>query len=530
MDPVNNRKEKIDNYILMTQVLFNLLILLIIFKSFEYGYTDFLLFQSLNFVFLFLCLIVTIAYVFFRGKEKVWLDFLLIVLDIILINIIVVKTNLYEARFLYSIPVLIVSIKYNFMLNFLFASAISLYNIVFDYFTVQHFFLNYSIETDLVLGAILIIFGWLVGSIVQVEKKVRDRLYKLYEKLLKQEIFIGKIVNEIPFSLLAIDQKRNISLINQPFLDFIQDPQKKPGDFIGQPYSAFCSNFCELSSLPDCYLIQALEEGKSTFKTKRVINNKLIEITSQPIFDDRGQITHALAIFEDVTEQERINQRITHLERLNSVGQMAASIAHEIKNPLTTIKGFLELGLTSIEYLDKENLKLLLSEVNRCNTIVTDFLSLARKNKKEKRKVNLAEIMKHYLPLIERDAVFNGIKVETEIEEVEDLYLDEGEIKQLLLNLTRNAIEAMPEDGLLTIRVKDGIDSIILEVEDTGIGMPKEVLEKIGTPFLTTKENGTGLGLTVCFHIAKNHKAEIKVTSKENVGTKFQVIFPKEME
>ena len=95
----------------------------------------------------------------------------MIVLDIILINLIIVKTQLYEARFLYSIPVLIVSIKYNFMLNFLFASAISLYNIVFDYFTVQHFFLNYSIETDLVLGAILIIFGWLVGSIVQVEKK-----------------------------------------------------------------------------------------------------------------------------------------------------------------------------------------------------------------------------------------------------------------------------------------------------------------------------------------------------------------------
>ena len=96
--------------------------------------------------------------------------------------------------------------------------------------------------------------------------------------------------------------------------------------------------------------------------------------------------------------------------------------------------------------------------------------------------------MKNYLPLIERDAVFNGIKVETEIEEVQDLYLNVGEIKQLLLNLTRNAIEAMPEDGLLTIRVKDGIDSILLEVEDTGIGMPKEVLEKSGHLFLLPKK------------------------------------------
>ena len=140
--------------------------------------------------------------------------------------------------------------------------------------------------------------------------------------------------------------------------------------------------------------------------------------------------------------------------------------------------------------------------------------------------LNLKVIISELSILIGQDALFNGIEFKKEIEEIPDLLLNKNEIRQLILNLCRNGIEAMEDGGVLTLRLKSEENAVILEVEDTGSGMDEEVLEKIGMPFFTTKESGTGLGLSVCARIINNHNGISTITSKVGQGTKVRISFP----
>ena len=139
---------------------------------------------------------------------------------------------------------------------------------------------------------------------------------------------------------------------------------------------------------------------------------------------------------------------------------------------------------------------------------------------------NLKEILEQQIVLIEKEAMLANVHLNVEIDNIM-LTVNENEIKQLFLNLTHNALEAMPEGGNLSIRLKEFENKVVLEVEDEGKGIPQELLDKIGTPFLTTKKNGTGLGISVCQQIVEKHSAEMKISSKVGQGTKIMVIFPK---
>ena len=233
-----------------------------------------------------------------------------------------------------------------------------------------------------------------------------------------------------------------------------------------------------------------------------------------------------LTISNDNTELRQYEKELFRLDKLNLMGQMAGSIAHEIRNPMTSIKGFLQLFQQQDKYNQgRESIELMIEEIDRVNDIITNFLSLSKLNHVEVTSMNLNDCMINVLQLIIADATKNDVYVDFKFEHTSEIMIDKGEIRQLILNLTRNAIESMPEGGHLTMKIFEDSNGVNLTVQDEGAGIPPEILEKMGTPFLTTNKEGTGLGVAICFSIAERYNAKITIDTSPK-GTIFKVIFP----
>ncbi|OPX87310.1 MAG: Sporulation kinase E [Pelotomaculum sp. PtaB.Bin013] len=246
---------------------------------------------------------------------------------------------------------------------------------------------------------------------------------------------------------------------------------------------------------------------------------------SSAIFKDKNGHYKTSIFIRDITERKQLEKEMARLDRLNLVGEMAAGIGHEIRNPMTTVRGFLQMleGKQDCSKY-KKYFNLMISELDRTNTIITEFLSLAKNKTVELKPQNINHIIQALFPLIEADGMITDKNIEIETSEVPDIALNEKEIRQLILNLVRNGFEAMSPGGKLTIKTfRDG-DEVVFAVQDQGGGIKTDILDKIGTPFLTTKDYGTGLGLAVCFSIASRHNATINFETSL-CGTTFFVRF-----
>lgn len=259
------------------------------------------------------------------------------------------------------------------------------------------------------------------------------------------------------------------------------------------------------------------------------LNGMIYHTYYYPFHDVDGSLL-ALGLGIDITEQKQIGKEIARLDRLNLVGEMAAGIGHEIRNPMTTVRGFLQMlgeKADCIKY--KDYFSLMIEELDRANSIITEFLSLAKNKAVEFKMKKLNDIINVIYPLIAADALVTDKYIEVELADIPELLLDEKEIRQLILNLVRNGLEAMPAGSKLTIKTISEGNDIMLAVIDSGKGIEPDILEKLGAPFCTTKENGTGLGLAVCYSIAARHNAAITVDTGPS-GTTFNVRFKKTIE
>lgn len=227
---------------------------------------------------------------------------------------------------------------------------------------------------------------------------------------------------------------------------------------------------------------------------------------------------------QEIFERKRAEEEIIRLDRLNLIGEMAASISHEVRNPMTTVKGFLQLLRNKQESKDKEYFDLMIEELDRANSILSEFLSISKNKATMYEWYNLNDIVTSTLPLIQADAQTNDKLLTVELNNVPDLQLEIQEIRQLLLNLVRNGFEAMSYGGQLKIRTFSSSSEVILGVSDEGNGIEQNMLEKLGTPFFTTKEQGTGLGLAVCYGIVSRHNGRISIETSPK-GTTFYVYF-----
>lgn len=279
-------------------------------------------------------------------------------------------------------------------------------------------------------------------------------------------------------------------------------------------------------------MFQNYHEIMNQTQTLRVMHKNhyvvWIEQRAILIFDKNNICIGIEGIVRDITARKALEEDVSRLDRLNAVGQMAANVAHEIRNPLTTIHGYLQLFANKEEFSKyKEQLSLLLDELNRTNQIIKEYLSLSQNKAVDLKLMQINQIINTIFPLIEAHATASNKELLLALGNVPSIYLDENEIRQLILNLVRNGIEAM-ETGHGTLSIGTSCDpakrELILWVKDQGKGIPTHILEKLGQPFLTTKDSGTGLGLAVCYRIANRHQAKINVETG-NSGTSFYIRF-----
>lgn len=228
----------------------------------------------------------------------------------------------------------------------------------------------------------------------------------------------------------------------------------------------------------------------------------------------------------DVTEMIELKQHMERLSCLNLVGQLAASIGHEIRNPMTTVRGYLRYMQRKPSFSGfNDRFSMMISELDRANEMITDFLDLAKNRMNGVAVQNVNTLIEAIAPLMEAMASETGHSIEFQLQPIPDLVVDKIDIHKVLINLVKNAFEAMDTKGKVVVSTFWEAHFIVVQVADEGKGIAPEVLEKVGTPFFTTKEKGTGLGLSVCYQIAERHKALIDIKTS-NRGSIFSLKFP----
>ena len=234
------------------------------------------------------------------------------------------------------------------------------------------------------------------------------------------------------------------------------------------------------------------------------------------------------AIIRDITERKKTQELLLNSEKLSLAGQLAASIAHEIRNPLTAIKGFHQLMKSESNgkpyYFD-----ILTDEMNRIELIVNELLLLAKPQAKQLKQVDVSALLEQVCTLMDSQMHLHNVEVEVKCEPNVPTFIqcDENQMKQIFINFLKNAIEAMPQGGQVIITLNENNeDSILIRIIDQGEGIPEDKLKRIGEPFYTTKEKGTGLGLMVCRKIIEDHQGSLNISSKLNEGTTVEVTLP----
>ncbi|MCR9037920.1 MULTISPECIES: PAS domain-containing protein [Bacillus] len=268
---------------------------------------------------------------------------------------------------------------------------------------------------------------------------------------------------------------------------------------------------------------EIIKQSWFTFKN-RLIYTEMVCIPTTFFGETAVQV-----ILRDISERKQTEELMLKSEKLSIAGQLAAGIAHEIRNPLTAIKGFLQLMKPTMEE-NEHYFEIVFSELSRIELILSELLMLAKpQHNAVKERVNLKKIISEVTALLETQANLKGIFIKTDYER-DSMFIngDQNQLKQVFINLIKNAVESMPDGGTVHILMTEDEYSVNVTVKDEGDGIPENVLKRIGEPFLTTKEKGTGLGLMVTFNLIKNHQGAIQVDSKPDKGTAFHITFPKQ--
>lgn len=349
------------------------------------------------------------------------------------------------------------------------------------------------------------------------EQWVEERTSELvdaHEKLMRSQEHFKKMFMLSP-SLMAIRRLPDLT-----YIEINESWKQYTGygdEIIGTTWDLFRAEVNEAGKCDDViYNHKVKFETKSKEIRTALLSTEIIDIENESCL---------LQVAVDITESLRFETEMARLAQLNLVGEMAAGIAHEIRNPMTTIRGFLQLFSENDRHMQKEYIPIMLEELDRANEIITEYLSLAKNKQSHQKPENINRIIEMLLPLIQAEAVMSGKHVHVQFTDCPDIQLDDKEMRQLILNMCMNGLEAMRIGGKLRIETYPESGHVILLIADEGKGIDEEHLEKLGRPFFTTKDEGTGLGLAICYSIAARHQASIEVQSSPK-GTSFLIRFP----
>lgn len=257
-----------------------------------------------------------------------------------------------------------------------------------------------------------------------------------------------------------------------------------------------------------------------------------------PLRGGDGALMGTIFHFQDLTQTVAMEQHLRRMDKLASIGEMAARIAHEIRNPLASVSGSIQIlqKELSLEGPNRRLMEIVVRETKRLNGLLTDFLSFARPEHPKPKKMDLSKALRETLTLFMEQAR-SSCELKVQISPGLTMYADSKKLRQVVWNLLNNALEAMPQGGNLTVRASwasgalpAGLNTqetwLVMEVEDSGVGIPEEVKDKVFDPFFTTKEKGTGLGLSIVHRLVEEMGGRIEMQSQPGKGSRFMVWLP----
>ncbi|SEO66845.1 PAS domain-containing sensor histidine kinase [Paenibacillus sp. OV219] len=237
-----------------------------------------------------------------------------------------------------------------------------------------------------------------------------------------------------------------------------------------------------------------------------------------------GQFVGVYGIVKDITKLKRTAELLLKSEKLSVVGQLAAGVAHEIRNPLTSLRGFVQLYSTKI---NQAYYQIMLSELDRINDIVSEFLVIAKPQAVVFEMNDIRKMMDDVISILETEATLRDVQIHAELaSNIPLLYCQQNQLKQVFINVLKNAIEAMATGGEIIIQMEAREQQVAIRIKDNGCGIAEERLTSVGEPFYTTKEKGTGLGLMVCHQIMEAHEGCLRIESRVGLGTTVELILP----
>ncbi len=380
---------------------------------------------------------------------------------------------------------------------------------------VQHAFIMATIIIVLGSGAFFFIF-------------VIQNFY-LVDKALKQtRDYTREVVANMANGLISIDPKGKIVSYNHLALELLDlEESEAQGKDLRESINFESSGIQRTVS--DC--IPVLEH--EIFHRKKSGNIVPLSLSATPIKNEQGGCDGTVLVLRDLTEIKQLQEKVKRTEKLAAIGELAARVAHEIRNPLSSIRGFAQFLRQALKDRAKEQeyAEIMVSEVDRINRVVSDLLTFARPMKLELSPVDVADLIEHSVRLIREEALSRKVEIRMNVSNLTELPLDQSQISQALLNLLLNALQAVDSEGHVEIgAVLDASESRLhLWVEDDGPGLAPDEIKRIFEPFYTTKEKGTGLGLAIVYNIVENHNGEIKVVSPPagmTRGCRFLIFIP----
>jgi two-component system sensor histidine kinase HydH len=337
--------------------------------------------------------------------------------------------------------------------------------------------------------------------------------------------FSDSLVENMPIGLAAFDSSGTLTAFNQTAETTLN---RKAAATIGKPAGEILPEtlreiFLELTS--ERRIIE--REIECTVTEDRTL---LLEVIATTLQEDDGAFLGYVLLFRDMTEVRRLQQEITRNRSLASLGSLAAGVAHEIRNPLSSLKGFATYFRERYRYnpADRETAEVMITEVDRLNRVISQLLEFARPMTMTLVPTPLSTVIRHALKMVEGQAREKRITIEIELPpEIWEIPLDADRVSQVLMNLFLNAFSAMEAGGTLRVSLTRQDDRMIrISVSDTGIGIQKEDLPRVFDPYFTTKASGTGLGLPIVQKIIEAHKGKILLSSEPGKGTTATILLP----
>ncbi|MGY0691658.1 ATP-binding protein [Virgibacillus sp. FSP13] len=241
------------------------------------------------------------------------------------------------------------------------------------------------------------------------------------------------------------------------------------------------------------------------------------------ILDGETNDNYYISTLRDISDKKEMEEMMIRSEKMSIAGQLAAGVAHEIRNPLTSLKGFIQLLQAGVNRKE-EYYNIMIDEIEKMETITSELLFISKPMTDNKKNESVADMIRDVVELLKPQAKLKNSVIEWEQAKDVSIYCDRSQMKQVFINLIKNAIEAMDGGGIININVYTTDTNVMIDIIDQGSGVPEEIVHKLGEPFFTTKQNGTGLGLMITHQILDHHKAKLEITRNKVKGSTFRIV------